>query len=392
MRIIKADKIFDGEKFRKENTVVIDENNRIWDILYTQKTENNIMSNVEVYDGILCPGFINSHCHLELSYLHHRFISQTKMTGFLEQMFEQRDLFDKNFIIESAEKWDRQMYENGIVAVGDVVNTSDTLEVKMNSDILYINFVEIFGLQGEKAERVLKKAIDIYRKFTDKNMRASIVPHSPYSLSEELWKLFFDVLISNHSTCKIHSFHFMESEAEKNMMTNKPSELKDYFVKYLKFEEENLSHLSEKFYTRLKNFLELSNYLLLVHNTFIDQNDFNILKDYKEKIYFCLCPNANLFIENRLPDVCLIKEFSDNICIGTDSLASNFNLSIIDEMNVLMKNFKIEIGDVLKWATSNGAKALKIDNQFGYIKKGFEIPLNIIEINDNQIVLNKVIV
>lgn len=391
MNIVKADKIFDGEKFREENTVVIDDDNRILDILYTEKTDETVITNAEIYDGILCPGFINSHCHLELSYLHHQFQPHTRMTGFLNQMFEKRNLFDRDYIVDCAQKWDKKMCENGIVAAGDIVNTTDTCELKAKSKIEYLNFIEVFGLKEENAERIFDNTLDVYKKFADKNMKASIVPHSPYSLSEKLWECFFDFLVSDTSANKIHSFHFMESEAEKNIVENQPSELKNYFVNHLKFEERELSHLSEKFYTRLKKFLDLSNSVLLVHNTFIDQHYLDKLEDYREKVHFCLCPNANLFIENTLPDVHLIKNFSDNICIGTDSLASNFSLNIIDEMNVIMKNFKVKANEVLKWATSNGARALGIDFEFGYIKKGYRTPLNILEIKENQISLKKVI-
>ncbi|GIV29261.1 MAG: hypothetical protein KatS3mg028_0327 [Bacteroidia bacterium] len=306
-------------------------------------------------------------------------------------MFEKRNLFEKKFIVDCAQAWDKKMYENGIVAVGDIVNTSDTFELKIKSDIEYVNFVEIFGLNEENAGRIFESALELYRKFSNQKMRTSIVPHSPYSLSEELWELFFDFLNSTNTTYKVHSFHFMESEGEKNIIEHQPSELKNYFINKLNFEEKKLSHISEKFYTRLKKFLDLSNSVLLVHNTFIDQHHLDKLEDYREKVHFCLCPHANLFIENTLPDVHLIKSFSDNICIGTDSLASNFNLSIIDEMNVIMKNSGIKPDEILKWATSNGAKALGIDQQFGHIKKGFKIPLNIIDIKKNQIVLNKVI-
>ncbi|HEU0063840.1 MAG TPA: amidohydrolase family protein, partial [Flavisolibacter sp.] len=84
-----------------------------------------------------------------------------------------------------------------------------------------------------------------------------------------------------------------------------------------------------------------------------------------------LCPNANLYIENKLPSIDVINSKTDAIVLGTDSLASNWTLSILDEIITIQKNFPgIELKELLKWATSNGAKALQMDKELGSFEKG----------------------
>ena len=85
----------------------------------------------------------------------------------------------------------------------------------------------------------------------------------------------------------------------------------------------------------------------------------------------CLCPNANLYIEDRLPDIPLFMKHNSLIVFGTDSLASNYQLSILEEMKTIKKAFPyISTSEMLVWATSNGAKALAFEDNLGDFTRG----------------------
>ena len=95
---------------------------------------------------------------------------------------------------------------------------------------------------------------------------------------------------------------------------------------------------------------------------------------------YILCPNANLYIENKLPDISLLQAQNCILTLGTDSLASNSQLSIIDEINTIIKHQShISIDSLLQAATYNGAKFLGIENQFGLIEEKRNCGLNLIE-------------
>jgi cytosine/adenosine deaminase-related metal-dependent hydrolase len=88
-------------------------------------------------------------------------------------------------------------------------------------------------------------------------------------------------------------------------------------------------------------------------------------------LFLCLCPNANLYIENRIPDIPLFLKHTDRIVLGTDSLASNHQLSILEEIKSIKKIFPvITSAEMLVWATSNGAAALSFDARLGDFSKG----------------------
>ncbi|MFI5142357.1 MAG: amidohydrolase family protein, partial [Bacteroidia bacterium] len=116
-----------------------------------------------------------------------------------------------------------------------------------------------------------------------------------------------------------------------------------------------------------------------VHNTFTNQDDISFAADYNQHLFWCFCVNANLYIENKVPNVNLFTQNNCNITLGTDSYASNWTLSIFDEIKTLQKHFpNIELNTLLTWATLNGANYLGIQNKYGSIQKGKTPGLNLI--------------
>jgi cytosine/adenosine deaminase-related metal-dependent hydrolase len=110
---------------------------------------------------------------------------------------------------------------------------------------------------------------------------------------------------------------------------------------------------------------------LFVHNTMSNQEDVAAAHNWSDNVYWATCPNANLYIENRLPDYGLFLEGGARMTIGTDSLSSNWQLSIWEEIKTIKKyNDYISLAELLKWATINGAMALGFDGELGSFAKG----------------------
>jgi cytosine/adenosine deaminase-related metal-dependent hydrolase len=109
--------------------------------------------------------------------------------------------------------------------------------------------------------------------------------------------------------------------------------------------------------------------VLLVHNTFARKEDIT-------DNYYCTCPRANLYIENDLPDYSIFD--SDKLCVGTDSLASNDSLSILDELLIIQNNSNFDLNTLLKIACKNGAKALGF-SKLGTFRNGKIPGVNLIK-------------
>ena len=131
---------------------------------------------------------------------------------------------------------------------------------------------------------------------------------------------------------------------------------------------------------------------LLVHNTIATEWDAEWAEDIHPNLFWCFCPNANLFIEDRMPDIPMLMKHVQYITIGTDSLASNHGLSILEELISIQNKFpEIKTNDLLRWGTLYGAKFLGIDDRFGSFDKGKKPGVNLIKYLVNESLHNTVV-
>ena len=182
-------------------------------------------------------------------------------------------------------------------------------------------------------------------------------------LSEVIKKLF--EIISGHSKQKTISIHNQETKAENDLyLTGSGDMLHLYNNLGIEINSFTPSHKSS-----LQTWLPYFNNhkVIAVHNTFTDMEDVQFAKD----VNYCICINANLYIEDTNPPIEMLIAQNAHIVIGTDSLASNDSLNIWNEIQTIQKHFPdIALETILKWATSNGAKALAVSEKLGSFAKG----------------------
>lgn len=335
------------------------------------------------FKGILVPGFINTHCHLELAHLKNQLAQNTGLIPFIKGVVSLRE-FDEHEVLEAMLKADKEMQENGIVAVGDISNKSISKSVKEKSALHYHTFVELIGLDPKRAETIFEAGQKMAAEFGP--LAVSITPHAPYSVSKELVRL-----ITMHSKAgeNLFSIHNQESEEENKFYrykTGKFLELYDFFKQDINFFRPQARNSIQTF---IPNFPK-NQRILLVHNTYTSAKDLSFARRFSRDIYWCFCPKANLYIENRLPKVDLFLAQDAKITLGTDSYASNDALCILSELKVLHAHFpQLNFVETLKWATLNGAQYLGLDAQLGSLERGKTPGLNLItHTNDLSITPN----
>ena len=315
---------------------------------------------LELFDGVLCPGFINAHCHLELSHLS----GQTdKGKGFLNfvEAIQQRNNFSKERIKEAIILAEQQMIKNGIVAVGDICNTSDTIFQKTKGNLNYYNFIEVFGVKNKLTDQIITDAKALRNNFRKAGQKATISPHAPYSVPPKLMR---EINISFDNKDSLFTIHMQETHHENQLFENKEGVLKTWL------ENKKASPEIWKNRQRAVDILQEleAEKVMLVHNTFTKKEDLT-------ENYYCTCPNANLYIESTLPDYSIFD--TDKLCLGTDSLASNKSLSILEELLVIKENSNFDLNTLLKIASKNGAEALGFSN-LGTFEKGKTPGVNLI--------------
>jgi cytosine/adenosine deaminase-related metal-dependent hydrolase len=347
-------------------------------IINVVETDGNLRerSGLEFYNGVLVPGFVNCHAHLELSYMKGQIEQKKGLPHFISSLQSIRKKGIAADIDKGMQVADAKMYHEGIVFVGDISNGTDSLVIKSKSKIEYHTFVEVFGVDKYRAQEAFDSAQAVLNAYSEAGLSANITPHAPYSVSSKLFEL-----ITNQAYCDTVglSIHNQETPSENQLFIDKTGDLHDSFIKA----GVNFDNWTPTGYNSLPSVLvqmPKCSKLNLVHNTFTKQEDIDKAKAYNPQTYWTLCPNANLYIENRLPDIDLFIENNLNICIGTDSLASNHQLSILEELKMIQKHYpKVPFETVIRWATKNGADFFGLQSRLGSFEKGKKPAVVLIE-------------
>lgn len=346
----------------KRGVVTCDDSGTITDISDTAGDLKE-RSGTSFYNGIIVPGFVNCHSHIELSDMKGLTERGKGLGNFIADVRENRNPSDE-VAIKAIKQADRDIYSSGTSALADICNTSLTFKIKDSSRVNYINFLEVFGIDPGKARKRIEDIVALKNIANSFKTPSYIVPHSVYSISQTLFKELSGLLRDNDLT----SIHFLESRQERELVDKLEGELLESYRK-MGVDMEMLKDRATGHRYVIDNYLPDGGNLILVHNTFAD---LQIISDIQQRknVFWCLCPNSNLYIENSLPPLDDLLNSSASIVLGTDSLASNSSLNPLEEIKTLQNHFPaIELQEMIKWATSNGAEALNMD-ELGTIETG----------------------
>jgi cytosine/adenosine deaminase-related metal-dependent hydrolase len=368
-RKFKASLLFDGYHFRNADDVLITKADGTIEAFVPLHEAGD---DVKILEGILTPGLINCHCHLELSHLKNVIPPHTGLIEFLCSVVTKRG-FAPEIIQQEIERAESEMYNNGIVAVGDIGNTADTALVKSKSNIRWQNFVEVLSFTNEKAaenfNHYKKVAEELSNVLRTSNFvyRTSLVPHAPYSISPKTFQL-----INEATKDQIISLHNQEHPAEDELYKTGGGDFLKLFGIF-GFQASPFPVTGKSSIRSVLPFFNNGQSVFLIHNTFMPEEDIVWANEYAAatglKLVYCLCINANLYIENKIPPVELFLKHKCDLVLGTDSYSSNWQLSIAKEMQSLLQHTSLTKEQVLQMATSNGAKALNWNEALGSFEK-----------------------
>ena len=319
---------------------------------------------IQQFEGILCPGFVNAHCHLELSHMKGMIPAHTGLQEFVKQIVALRQV-EPEVIQEAIVSTETEMIANGIVAVGDISNTLDTLSQKAKHHLAYYSFVELYDLDPTRAADKIIAGLEIQKQFQENCVRASLVPHAPYSVTNNLWNL-----LSAHFGIHTISMHNQETTDENDFFKTKSGS----FLGMYERTKVNLDFFKATGLSSLQSVLPIfknAHHGILVHNSYTSAEDIQAVHAAMDNAFWCLCPNANQYIEQTMPPIELLRSEKAKVVIGTDSYASNWSLNILDELKTIQQHQpKIPLAEMLGWATINGAQALQMDKHLGSFEKG----------------------
>ena len=324
----------------------------------------------DVTPGAIAPGFVNGHCHIELSHLHGKFRKGTGMAGFIDQINELRDWAGREEKTRLVKVWIDKMWAAGVSAMADISNDDASFEVKKSHDMYTRTFLEVFGSEPYMCDGVMADVTALNELADMAGIDAAPTPHSCYTMSPDLLSASAAAGLARGFL----SYHSQESQEEEDLLRSGSGAM---------YENRKRSGMSTPPVTgesSLKYFLErlavaadapYEQHILLVHNVCLAQDDIDAAKDKMKNVYWAICPLSNIFIHNALPPIALMRKNGLDIMLGTDSLSSNDDLDMVKEMYCLHANFpEVPMEEIMIWATINGARFLAKEAVMGSLEPG----------------------
>ena len=339
-------------------------------ILETGPCEDPESEQVFYRNGAIVPGFVNAHCHVELSHLHRKFRKGTGMAGFIDQINALRDWAGRDVKQVLVKEWMDKMWADGVSAMADISNDDSSFDVKKSHPMYTRTFLEVFGSEPHMCEGVMKDVTELKRIADEAGIDAAPTPHSCYTMSPQL--LTSSAMAGLESGYL--SYHSQESQEEEDLLLTGTGSM---------YENRKRSGMSTPPVTgesSLKYFIgrlaagkqpPYDGHILLVHNVCLRQDDIDAAKTVMKNVYWAICPLSNIFIHNALPPVELMRKNGLDIMVGTDSLSSNDDLDMVKELCCIHANFpQVPMTEMLEWACLNGARFLSKEDVLGSIVTG----------------------
>ena len=321
-------------------------------------------------EGAIVPGFVNAHCHVELSYMWKLFRKGTGMAGFIDQINALRDTKPLQEKIDDIRHWMDLMWERGVSAMADISNCDDSFAVKRESPMYTRTFLEVFGTEPKDCPSVMESVLRLKEKADIMGLDAAPTPHACYTMSPEL----LTAVSAEGLKSGFLSYHSEETDEEEDMIK---------YGRGAMWDNRKAAGMSVPPVTGKSSLLyfidrllkahpaPFDEHILLVHEVCMDQKGIDAVKQVFRHPYVALCPCSNIFIHNALPPVGLMRRNGLKITVGTDSLSSNDDLDMVRELFCLQDAFKdLTLGELLTWACANGAEFLGKEDSLGTIGIG----------------------
>lgn len=309
--------------------------------------------------GLVVPGFINAHCHLELSHLRGKIAPQTGMAGFIKELQQIRNTAIQSFKEESQCIAIQELKDSGVIGVADICNSIDSdASKKQFPEIWFHNFIEVFGLAEKAAAVQMAQADALAAAFPN----SSVTPHAPYSTGDAL------LSYTSRRAEKIYSVHLLESSEEEQLFEQQSGALWELFslwglpISSELYQQDIITHIAKGVHPGAT--------ALWVHNNYLTRRKLETIIQIFPNSYFCLCPRANLFIHNKIPNFSVFNSVKGRLCLGTDSLAGTTSFDLLADAKIVSAHGCFSFGEILAMLTTNPARAFAWESELGSFEVG----------------------
>jgi len=329
--------------------------------------------------SVILPGLVNAHAHLEMTHVAASVGKKPEFTQWLRHLVQQlqkADEADPDARKKGAREGVRLSLESGTTTVCDITNTGVSLEKIRDTGMRGVVCFELLGFHPERAEEKMTEAIEwLGAHHGDSRVSAGLSPHAPYSVSSKL--LQFSARLADEEN-RLVVIHVSETEEENRFLHTGKGIFKEHLEFYGAYDLDFVPPgVSSVRYLHQLNVLDRP--CLLIHCNYLDDEEIQMIADSGSSVVYC--PRSHFYFGHMSHPYPRLKEAGVNVAIGTDSLASNESLGILDEIRFLQDNGVVsDLTELVQLATVNGAKALRMEDTIGALKPGMKADLTVVRL------------
>ena len=379
--ILRAKYVMPNSRTIIENGAVAIQSSKIIDVGLYPTVRNSGTSPIHDFgEAVLTPGLVNAHAHLDLTNSADLVQRTPKFTDWIFQIVGKRT---PKTIEPSVRDGVQQSLAGGATTVGDIDGTGESVQILRDTPIRKMVFFEVLGFSGERASMGLNRLATYLGAppVPDSLLTSALAPHAPYSTSADIYR---QCVASGLSVCA----HIAETEEELEFLSSGTGAFLDYLEAFgISTVEWSPPQLTPMQYMEMLGILRKDS--LLVHCNYLTDADVALIAESGASVVFC--PRSHHYFYHTNHPVVRLIEGGINVAIGTDSLASNWSLSLLDELKFLARTQPcIRPEALLDMVTCNGAKALGLA-QVGRLEKGWQADIIAVQIpNDSRPIIEQV--
>lgn len=330
---------------------------------------------IDLGNSAIVPGLINAHTHLELTSLHDCISYNGDFADWIRCLIDARNKWLESEYISSIREGIAKCIEAGTTTIADITRSGLALDELKKSKLRKILFYELIDFNPYRAD----STIDAYKEKTgnireDNLLSIGIFPHAPYTVSGELYRRC--AIVSKELNIRIAT-HLSETNEEIEFLTRGSGGLVALLRDHDMLDNWRPPGLRPVRY--LTNMGALKDGWMFIHCNYVTEDEMEDIRLSNSSVVFC--PRSHKYFGHENHPFCKFIEHGINVALGTDSLASNDSLSILDEMKFLYEKHKeLMPRDILYMGTVAGAIALRMENKIGRLEPGFDADITVIKL------------
>ncbi len=363
MRTIHADHVLLGDVLTplRDGAVVVDEEGTVVAVGEAREVLGSpafAMLPVERVHGVVFPGLVNAHTHLELSALRGRVPGGYGFVRWVDALVGLRTEVTQEEEAEGIARAVEELDAHGTAAVGEVTNSLGAVHALADRGIGGCIFHEVFGTQLEKLRARVAGLEEELRErvggWPTPDLAYAPAPHTLYTLHLDVVRMIVDEV---RARGRRTSLHVAEHAAERRALEHGDGPVVEWLAARTRTDPASFAWPHAGPIEVAAAVGALDPHVLLVHLT--DARPDELARVAASGAPVVLCPRSNLYIEAKLPPLLAMREAGIEPALGTDSLASSPSLDVLAEARALADRFpRVPAAELVRMATHGGARAL----------------------------------